>query len=258
MTIDSYVYIAFILAVVLFYTTCIFPTQWLKIERVTYPLGLNKKILQISDLHVERLRISPNKLRAVIAAEQPDYIFLTGDFTKRREMLPRVAQYFAVFRDSGIATYAVLGNHDHDVPFTEEDRAFFNRYGIHLMRNESRRLSRFALIGIDDAYSGFSDVEQAFRGVDKQLPKIVITHDPNAVLDIDEPFAYLMGGHFHGKQFNVPFLFALKPMGKLPRQGIYKGLHESKFGPYYISKGIGQSRLNLRFLVRSEVTIHYL
>jgi uncharacterized protein len=50
----------------------------------------------------------------------------------------------------------------------------------------------------------------------------------------------------------------LKPMGELPRRGIYKGLHESEQGTYYISKGIGQTGVNARLLVRSEVTVHEL
>jgi uncharacterized protein len=65
----------------IFYLSFILPTQWLKIERIKYPLELNLKILQISDLHVERLRISPSRIAAIINDEKPDYIFITGDFT---------------------------------------------------------------------------------------------------------------------------------------------------------------------------------
>ncbi|EGL16740.1 hypothetical protein HMPREF9413_4773, partial [Paenibacillus sp. HGF7] len=39
------------------YLFLIVPTMWLKVERVRVPAGLGIKILQISDLHVEKLRV---------------------------------------------------------------------------------------------------------------------------------------------------------------------------------------------------------
>ena len=88
---------------------------------------------------------------------------------------------------------------------------------------------------------------------------VVITHDPNVVLNIPPlRFDYLMAGHLHGKQFNVPGLYWLKPMGELPKLGVYKGLHQLPQGLIYISKGLGQVGINLRFLVRSELTVHHL
>jgi predicted MPP superfamily phosphohydrolase len=44
----------------------IVPTQWLKVERIPYPCGLGVRILQISDLHVEKLRISCDRLNHLI------------------------------------------------------------------------------------------------------------------------------------------------------------------------------------------------
>ncbi|GCL70761.1 hypothetical protein PN4B1_06630 [Paenibacillus naphthalenovorans] len=52
-----------ILAIAACYLLFIFPTQWLKVEKVRHSLGLNIKILQISDMHIERLRIRPEQLR---------------------------------------------------------------------------------------------------------------------------------------------------------------------------------------------------
>ena len=87
------IYMSIVILILLFYISFILPTQWLKIERIKYPLDLNLKILQISDLHVERLRISPSKITAIINHEKPDYIFITGDFTKRRKSLSKLEKY---------------------------------------------------------------------------------------------------------------------------------------------------------------------
>ena len=239
------------------YLLFVLPTQWLKIERVRYPLGLNCKILQISDIHVERLRISPEKLAEVIARESPDYIFLTGDFTKRDAYLRRLERYFAVFRDSSRPIYAVLGNHDYRLSSLDTLLAIMRRHGVTLLKNESVSTGDFQLIGIDDYGTHHDDIAASFRRVDDRRPRLVISHDPNVVLAIDRPFDYMMGGHFHGKQFNLPFLYNLKPMGELPKRGIYKGLHRTPWGTYYISKGIGQTGFNIRLFVRSEITVHY-
>lgn len=257
---EEYLFYCLYVILVLFicYIIFILPTQWLKIERIKHPLNLNVRILQISDLHVERLRISPTRIATIINDEKPDYIFITGDFTKYRKMLPRLEEYLRALAICNVPIYCVLGNHDYQQKNAKDIVKLLRKYGIHLLRNQSLHLERFELIGIDDFDSGKSDIKAAFRTVDDRRTKLIITHDPNVVLHLNKEFDYLMAGHLHGKQFNVPFFFHIKDAGKLPRMGIYKGLHKHQFGTYYISKGIGQTGINARFLVRSEVTMHYL
>lgn len=240
------------------YGLFILPTQWLLIERVRIPLGLNCKIVQISDLHVDMLRISPQTLATVVRSERPDFIFLTGDFTRRPYYIPKLERYIRSLTDIGIPVYAVLGNHDYKNRSLANMLAVLKRMGVVMLRNESVDAGPFRLVGIDDYCTGYANVEKAFRKVTGSKPVIVMTHDPNVVTRIRHPFHLLVSGHLHGKQFNVPFFFKIKNKGELPSRGIYKGLHQSPNGPYYISKGIGQAGLNARFLVRSEITVHEL
>ncbi|MDQ6422370.1 metallophosphoesterase [Paenibacillus sp. LHD-117] len=243
-------------AALLFYLAFIWPTQWLKIERVRMPLGIGIRVLQVSDLHVDRLRVTPQRLEAVIRSEKPDYVFLTGDFTYKRSYLPSLDRYLRVIEAAGVPAYAVLGNHDYELPRLRDLTERFRARGIPLLRNSHVELPGFRLVGIDNYSTGHSRIKASFQGINGPEPVVVITHDPNVVLEIDRPFDYLMAGHLHGKQMNIPFFFAFKPKGPLSTQGIYKGLHNGKRGPYYISKGIGQAGVNARFMVRSEVTIH--
>ncbi|MDD9265730.1 metallophosphoesterase [Paenibacillus sp. GCM10023248] len=247
-----------LLVIFILYISFILPTQWLKIERIKYPLNLNLRILQISDLHVERLRISPSRIAAIINDEKPDYIFITGDFTKHRKSLPRLEEYLRAMTICNVPIYCVLGNHDYQQKNVKDIVKLLKKYGLHLLRNESLHLEQFELIGIDDFDSGKSNIEAAFQAVDDRRTKLIITHDPNIVLHLNKDFDYLMAGHLHGKQFNIPFFFQIKNAGKLPRMGIYKGSHKNEFGTYYISKGIGQTGINARLFVRSEITMHYL
>ncbi|MDQ0902378.1 MULTISPECIES: metallophosphoesterase [unclassified Paenibacillus] len=251
-------YLSILILILLFYIIFILPTQWLKVERIKYPLDLRLKILQISDMHVERLRISPSKITTIINREKPNYIFVTGDFTKYRKSLFKLEKYLRALVICNVPIYCVLGNHDYQQKNVQDLINLLRKYGLHLLTNESVHLEQFELIGIDDFDSGKSNIERSFQNVDHSKTKIVITHDPNVVLHLNIQYDYLVAGHLHGKQFNVPFFFRIKNAGKLPRMGIYKGLHKNRFGTYYISKGIGQTGINARFLVRSEITMHYL
>lgn len=244
--------------ILLIYVFLILPTQWLKIEKVSYPAGLQVRFLQISDMHVERLRISPGRLNRIILEYKPDYILLTGDYTQRPRQVRHVAKYARAIMATGIPAYAVLGNHDYRLNRATLKKllGILEDHRITVLRNQSVSLPGFDLLGIDDDDSGMSRISRTFRRTDPAKPAVIITHDPNVVIRIKQPFTYLMAGHLHGKQFNLPYLYKLKPKGELGRLGIYKGTHRTPYGTYYISKGIGQVGINMRFLVRSEITVH--
>ena len=241
------------------YGLLILPTQWLKIERIHHAIGINKKIVQISDLHVEKLRVPVSRLQRILHQEKPDYIFITGDFTQRERYLLKLAPYLQMIRDIGVPVFAVLGNHDYQMKRPIRLIRLLEQYDIQVLRNSSVVLDGFVLLGIDDFCSRHSRIEQTYKTVkSSDLPLVVITHDPNIVLATTRKYHYLMSGHLHGKQVAVPFLFKLRPMGKLPESGIYQGLHFNDSGAYYISKGISQTGLNIRLFVRSEISVHHL
>lgn len=241
------------------YGLLVVPTQWLKIERVRLPLGLNKRIVQISDIHVEMLRVSPERLERIVRQEEPNILVLTGDFTKKIRYLPRLQPYLKSLASIGVPIYAVPGNHDYKMN-SAVSRLFdmLKQYNITLLRNDSVVEDGYNLVGIDNFGTGHSRIGQAFKKVKKGEKVVVITHDPNVVTKINRPYDYLMSGHFHGKQFNLPFFFRIKRKGELPSKGIYKGVHRSPQGTFYISKGISQVGINARLFVRSEITVHEL
>ncbi|GGH30375.1 metallophosphoesterase [Paenibacillus segetis] len=250
--------ILFIAAVIYFFL--IFPTQWLKVERVRYSCGIGARVLQISDLHVEKLRISPSRLTRVIINEAPDYVVLTGDFTQKSRYLSKVQRYAHAIVKPGIPVVAVLGNHDHRLKSTAFHQLIhiLESMGIQVLINQSISVDNFQIVGIDDFGSNKSKVDQAFANVDPSKPILVLTHNPNLVLSMNRKYTYLMAGHIHGMQFNVPFLFPFIDKGRLAADGIIKGMHTGTHGQFYISKGIGQAGPNARFLIRSEVTLHEL
>lgn len=255
------IYIAILaLIVIALYFFLIFPTQWLKVERVSFAAGLGIKVLQISDLHVEKIRISAKRIQRLIQIERPSYIVLTGDFTQNGRYLSKVQRYIHAIASEGIPVFAVLGNHDHRLKQMEMDKLteMFKAEGVELLSNRHYDCGKFQIVGIDDWGTRHSKEDKAFQKAAPNKPTIVLSHDPNFVLHMKRKYTYLMAGHFHGMQFNIPFLFRFINKGKLAANGIYKGMHTVENGTFYISKGISQAGPNARFLIRSEVTLHEL
>ncbi|WP_243291923.1 metallophosphoesterase [Bacillus sp. FJAT-47783] len=238
----------------------VFPTKWLKVERVHWNSKVKKKIIQISDLHIKHLRVPLRTIQSLIEAENPDYIFLTGDFIDQNEKeFPLLSEFLKMIEETNIESYAVLGNHDRRIKDLPQLENLLEAHGVYLLKNDYVEKEDIIIVGIDDYAKGFHDIETSFRFSNpKGKEVLVLTHDPNIVEEIEHSFTMLIAGHLHGKQVNVPYFFHFVNMGELPKKGIYKGRHSREQGSFYISKGIGQSHLNFRFMVRSEVTIHEL
>lgn len=247
-----------VIFLVLWEVLLVLPTKWLKVERIGWEGKTNKKVLQISDLHIRHMRISLSEIKALIDTEQPDYIFLTGDYVDRSEKeFETLRPFLELIQESGVETYAVLGNHDRYIKNVEGLEDLIKQYGIHLLKNEFVEKEDVVIVGVDDYAQGCHDLEKSFSFLgDDKKDVLVLTHDPDILLEMKKPFTMLVCGHLHGKQVNIPYFFKIANMGQLAQQGIYKGKHDHTHGSFYISKGVGQSRWNIRFFVRSEVTIH--
>ncbi len=225
------------------------------------------RILHLTDLHMEKISISPEKLKKQIQDRPVDLIALTGDFLDRVESIEKLRPYFTVLQElkPSLGTYAVLGNHDYVLRGKDFAKLLnvFQEMNIVLLRNENRRITCgekvLSIIGIDDAYSGHDDVKQAFQGVGPEDIRLVLSHDPHIVLKMEAyPYDYLLSGHFHGGQIHWPKAYHLSRMGPLPQLNIIKGLHYYRNRPFYISEGLGQTGINIRLRSRPEITFHHL
>ena len=72
-------------------------------------------ILQLSDLHLENISISPAELYEKLKDEPIDLIALTGDYLDRKRTIPKLVPYLIVLNQlqAKHGIYAVLGNHDY-------------------------------------------------------------------------------------------------------------------------------------------------
>lgn len=258
---------AFIIAVLLLLGYMYFETGWVKVDHVNLSddqRGI--KILQLSDLHVNMLAVTVERVRKVIKAENPDVIILTGDYINE----PVHASYFLDYLRSitkGYRTLLCFGNHDF--------RAFSgNRKGldnfireiealhVEVLHNRSvvieKGSSKYNFVGVEDLREGNPDIEKALKNALPGIPKIAFTHNPDLALNIPGKIVdYLFCGHFHGGQIWMPWNleFFLLRKDELCKMGIRRGLHRVNDIKLYISRGLGNVVVPFRFLSRPEITV---
>lgn len=223
-------------------------------------------ILQLSDMHLENISISPAELYEKLNDEAIDLIALTGDFLDRKRTIPKLIPYLEVLNDlnAKYGIYAVLGNHDYVLRKKNLQKliTILEQYNCKVLRNENDVIdvqgNPVNIIGIDDFSTKRSNLEASYKEITSGIT-LVLTHDPNIVLHMKKyHFDYLLSGHFHGGQICYPKAYHLVKMGKLARMDIIKGLHAQDGKPYYINEGLGQTGVNIRVGSRPEITLHEL
>jgi uncharacterized protein len=223
-------------------------------------------ILQLSDLHLENISISPVELYEKLKDEHIDLIALTGDFLDRKRTIPKLVPYLKILNklNAKYGIYAVLGNHDYVLRHQNLQTLIetLEQYNCKVLQNENKTIlvqgKPVNIIGIDDFSTKRSNLEYSYKGI-KPGTNLVLTHDPNIVLHMEKfHFDYLLAGHFHGGQICYPKAYHLVKMGKLARMNIVKGYHMQDGKPYYINEGLGQTGVNIRVGSRPEITLHEL
>jgi predicted MPP superfamily phosphohydrolase len=223
------------------------------------------KILQLTDIHIEKLSVKPEKVLEMVGNETFDLVALTGDYLDRITSIDQFITFLKAIVQipSRLGFYAVWGNHDWVIKENlGELQKKMEELGVIVLSNESRTVyldnEPIHIIGIDDHYSGHSDSKLAFRDVTQQGLRVVLTHDPLIVNTMEDSFDYLMSGHFHSGQIYYPLPVHSLKMGLKPFKKYLCGVQHHQNGKYYISGGLGQTGANLRLGCRPEITIHTL
>jgi len=218
------------------------------------------RFAHLTDIHLGRL-IGLDYVRQAVAMTNdaaPDIIVLTGDFVSRKRTIN--ADYAKVLGRlrAKEGKFAVLGNHDHwaDAPGLVSVLA---SAGISTLTNAHRLLRRdgqdLCLAGVDDLWAGRPDLEQALAGVDSDVPRILLCHNPDyAEKMASRPRVDLMlAGHTHGGQVRLPLL----GQTRLPiRWRKYAaGLATGPQCPVYTCRGLGMVGVPIRLNCRPELAI---
>ncbi len=202
------------------------------------------KILHLTDTHFHgRDELIMTFLARLARTADYDLVLWTGDLIDNERGIESAARAAALFHPT-LGFFAVLGGHDYqsmdrvkaytriligdprdalagDNP-TDVLVARIEAEGVRVLKDEHAVLetgdgSRFAVVGLQDAFMTTPDFEGAWAGLPEQMPAIVIAHSPDVVQEVarrDAPLAFF--GHTHGGQIRFPLAGALVTRSRLP------------------------------------------
>lgn len=214
------------------------------------------RVAVVSDVHAGAPAVGLGRVRAMAAAvvaARPDLVVLLGDHVadvwagRRLEPEP-VAEAFSGLLAAGVPVVGVLGNHDW-YGDGERVRAAFEQAGMPVLEESALPVldGRLWIAGVGDLWERKPSVPQALSMVPADAPTVLLTHNPDVVLDVPASVPLVLAGHTHGGQVRV--------LGR----GVHRvsRLTGNRFSPrgwypaerLFVSGGVGTSTLPLRTVV---------
>lgn len=192
-------------------------TEPLKVERLSVEVqGLSPslsgiKIIQLSDLHYDGLRLSEKLLIEAIAVcneQEPDLICLTGDYiTEEPDPIWHLVTYLKQLK-SRAGIYACLGNHDITYRGAQATVASaLQSIGIGVLWNDIIYPlgESLALVGLADLWSGQFAPQPLLESISPHTPRLVLSHNPDTAMLMRQWRVDLqLSGHTHGGQIVIP------------------------------------------------------
>jgi hypothetical protein len=263
----------------------------LSVEKLTVAIAdlppslVGTKIVQLSDLHYDGVKLSEEMLAQAIAVTneaEPDLIALTGDYvtddpTPIHQLVLRLKHL-----QSRCGTYASLGNHDIHYPHSQtEITKALTSVGICVLWNEIAYPfgQELPLVGLADYWSREFKAKSVMKQLDPQMPRIVLSHNPDTAVPLKKWRVDLqLSGHTHGGQFALPGIgpaitwyqdyrrrlpkkmrrwmpFMQAECAKVVRHWEWaQGFHQVGSNQMYVNRGLGTYAPG-RFLCPPEVTV---
>jgi predicted MPP superfamily phosphohydrolase len=224
------------------------------------------RVAQISDIHMggwmdlDRFQQVAN----LTLAEKPDILLISGDFLLGDISIDYIDQaiddLISVLAPlaKSVPSFAVLGNHDYWAN-ADAVRKMLSLSGVTNLTNAVFTLRRGAdklhLCGVDDVWEGKVRLETVVTQMEDDSAAILMAHEPDYA-DISAAtgkFDLQISGHTHGGQVALP-LFGppvLPYLGQKYPSGLYKVGNMFQ----YTNRGVGMSRLAIRFNCPPEITL---
>lgn len=235
----------------------------LPIENLPESLS-GRTLIQISDLHIGPV-VDDDYMRdalAMVSQLKPDILAITGDFMTYRspQDLDKTISHLKDLEGGQLATVAIPGNHDFGHMF--DDIALCDRLtdrleglNIRLLRNESTLVDGLRILGVNDMWGPFFNVEAALNDYVPSEASLALCHNPDAADrgGWGEYRGWILSGHTHGGQCRVPF-FRPPILPVVNRRYVAGEVPVGDGRQIYINRGLGYLS-QIRFAVRPEITI---
>lgn len=222
------------------------------------------RIVLFSDIHIDKRskKRRLNHIFRLVNQQKPDLIAITGDFVTRRQMkfIPKLEATLGQLNASD-KVVGVLGNHDYWANATKIAEVL-EKNNILNLDNKVYTLKRgdalLNIAGVDDVWVGKDRLDLVLKELPAKGAAILLAHEPDFAdtSAATNRFDLQLSGHSHAGQIRLPFLEPplLPGLGEKYYAGLYKigNMFE------YTNRGIGMTKLHLRFSARPEITVFIL
>lgn len=228
------------------------------------------KIVQLSDIHIERLTHREHKVIELIKDINPDIIVLTGDYLNISYLDDDLThRHFRDFINAlprpRYGILAVFGTHHsdkielHDTLFADLPVTVLDGERVDITHEECK----YSFVGTTvtrDFDKDLAKIDRAMKDIDPEAVSILLYHTPELPDDAAErKFDLYLAGHTHGGQLALPFYGAIVThcdYGKLYERGLNK-VGETFL---YTNRGLGfegMSAPRARFCSRPEIAVFH-
>lgn len=216
-------------------------------------------VLLVTDVHAGPFLSRRALARAFgkLATLGADVVVHGGDFATTT--VDEAAVHEDALRSLGgrLATFAVLGNHDHYTGAPGGVVALFERCGIRVLNNDAAPVTRdgatIPFAGVDDWNRGAPDLARALgaaRRIDPATPIVLVSHNPDAFFAAARAGVRLvLSGHTHGGQVRIP---GLPVLVRMSRYRLDEGRYAAGDAEVVVSRGLGASGVPLRIACAPE------
>lgn len=214
------------------------------------------KIVHVSDLHASPIVLERylNECVALVNAQHPDFVVITGDFVTGGTRYAQQAARVCGRMNARYGRVACLGNHDYGRCHPKGhghmrqlagylSRRLFE-HGVHVLRNEHAVFrvegEPIQFVGVEDLWTGLCDPESAMASAEVDVPTIGLSHNPDLAPKLWEMgVEWVLAGHTHGSRMVATFPASLLPSDNPDYVG---GYYSNGQGHLYITRGLGYAR----------------
>ena len=233
------------------------------------------RVVLLTDLHLQSVGRFHEEIAREVARADPQVIVISGDSIDRDDALPLLGDFLSLLPPA-TAKFATWGNWEHYLDIKLPPIAdVYARHGCRVLDNESVVAyvngTRLLITGIDSSQDGRPDIAKALHGVEPAANHLVVAHCPvqrdhvvsylrHGALgrSLDEPPSaahtpsLVISGHTHGGQITLGGWAPVTPAGSGP---YVAGWYRDASIPLYVSRGIGETMIPMRFSCPPEIAV---
>ena len=249
----------FILLSLLFIYARFIEPKLLFVNHYKIHTGFKAKYALIADMHLGIYNNASIMERTVakINKENVDAVLIAGDFTYEPQFYD-MKKLFTSLSHLNVPVYAVLGNHDCQRPgpdIRDELEKVLTTLGGDVITNKAIKLNGVTILGLGSLWARDDEIDLLDKYT-KEDNLVVLTHNPDTTLDYmpNHNPDLTLAGHTHGGQIRIPYLYKKV----IPVRGDVlwdQGLYSFKNEKVFVTSGIGEIGLPMRFLIPPTIDI---